>query len=110
MPRSGPILIAFDGMPAAEHAIREGGPLLAGRAAVVLVVWKEGLGFELVALPTSEIGLPPAAIDVDTALDVDRRLLEAAESQARRGVSGAIAPVVPSMLSTGHDAPGRAGR
>jgi nucleotide-binding universal stress UspA family protein len=87
MPRSGPILIAFDGTPAAEHAIREGGPLLAGRAAVVLVVWKQGLGFELVALPASEIGLPPAAIDVDTALEVDRRLLEAAESQARRGVS-----------------------
>jgi len=87
VPRSSPILIAFDGTPAAEHAIREAGPLLAERAAVVLVVWKQGLGFELVALPASEIGLPPAAIDVDTALEVDRRLLEAAESQARRGVS-----------------------
>jgi len=39
MPRSGPVLIAYDGTPAAEHAIREGGPLLAGRKALVLVVW-----------------------------------------------------------------------
>jgi nucleotide-binding universal stress UspA family protein len=85
MPRSGPVVIAFDGTPAAEHAIREGGPLLAGRHAVVLVVWEQGLGFELVALPASEIGLPPASIDVNTALEVDRELFEAAESQARRG-------------------------
>jgi nucleotide-binding universal stress UspA family protein len=87
MPGSGPVLIAFDGTPAAEHAIRSGGPLLAGRAAVVLVVWKHGIGFELVGLPASELGLPPATIDVNTALEVDRRLFEAAESQARRGVS-----------------------
>jgi nucleotide-binding universal stress UspA family protein len=87
MPRSGPVLIAFDGTPAAEHAIREGGPLLAGRTAVVLVVWKRGLGFELVALPASEIGLPPAALDVNTALEIDRQLLEGAESQSQRGAA-----------------------
>jgi nucleotide-binding universal stress UspA family protein len=87
MPRSGPVLIAFDGSDAAEHAIREGGPLLAERKAVVLVVWKQGLGFELVALPASEIGLPPAGIDISSALEIDREMLEAAESQARRGAA-----------------------
>lgn len=65
--RPGPVLIAFDGTPAAAHAIREGGPLLAGRKAVATVVWKQGLNFELVALPASRIGLPPASIDVNTA-------------------------------------------
>jgi nucleotide-binding universal stress UspA family protein len=87
MTRSGPVVIGFDGTPAAEHAIREGGPLLAGRKAVVLVVWVQGLGFELVTLPASEIGLPPAPADVETALEVDRELLRAAESQAQRGVA-----------------------
>jgi nucleotide-binding universal stress UspA family protein len=87
MPHAGPVVVAFDGTPAAERAIREGGPLVAGRKAVVLVVWKRGLGFELVALPASEVGLPPATVDIATALQIDRELLAAAESQARRGVS-----------------------
>jgi nucleotide-binding universal stress UspA family protein len=86
MAGSGPVVIGFDGTPAAEHAIREGGPLLAGRKAVVMVVWKQGLGFELVALPASEIGMPPAPVDIQTALEIDRELLAAAESQAQRGV------------------------
>jgi nucleotide-binding universal stress UspA family protein len=79
------VLIAFDGTPAAEHAIREGGPLLARRDALVMVVWKQGLGFELVALPASEIGLPPMVLDATTALEIDREMLKAAESQAQRG-------------------------
>jgi nucleotide-binding universal stress UspA family protein len=87
MPRDGPVLIAFDGTPDAEHAIREGGPLLAGRRAVVLVVWKQGLGFELVAPPASELGLPPATIDVHTARQIDRERFEAAAGQAQRGAA-----------------------
>jgi nucleotide-binding universal stress UspA family protein len=87
MTRSGPVVVGFDGTPAAEHAIREGGPLLAGRKAVVLVVWKQGVGFEMVALPASEIGLPPGPADIQTALEIDRALLHAAESQAQRGVA-----------------------
>jgi nucleotide-binding universal stress UspA family protein len=87
MARSGPVVIGFDGTPAAEHAIREGGPLLAGRKMVVMVVWKQGLGFELVELPAAEIGLPPAPVDIHTALEIDRELLAAAESQAQRGVA-----------------------
>ena len=67
--------------------MREGGSLLALRAAVVLVVWKDGIGFELVAGPASAIGLPAATLDISTALEIDRRLLEAAESQAQRGVA-----------------------
>jgi nucleotide-binding universal stress UspA family protein len=85
--RAGPVLIAFDGTPAAEHAIREGGPLLAGRNAVVLVVWKQGLAFDLVALPASAIGLPPAQIDVAAVLEGEREIYRAAESQAQRGAA-----------------------
>ncbi len=82
-----PELKTVDGTPAAEHAIREGGPLLASRDAVVLVVWKQGLAFELVALPASSIGLPPAQIDVATVLESEREMYRAAESQARRGAA-----------------------
>ena len=87
MSRAGPVLIAFDGTPAAEHAIREGGPLLAGRNAVVLVVWKQGLAFDLIALPASAIGLPPAQIDVAAVLEGEREIYRAAETQAHRGAA-----------------------
>jgi uncharacterized protein (DUF2267 family) len=59
MPR-GPLIIAFDGTPAAERAIRDAAALLGRRRAVVAVVWKAGLAFELMELPTATIGLPPA--------------------------------------------------
>jgi nucleotide-binding universal stress UspA family protein len=82
---SQPVLIAYDGSPAAEHAIRDSGRLLAGRRALVVVVWKAGLGFELLSLPTAGAGLPPATVDVRTALEFDRELQERALLLAREG-------------------------
>src|SRR3954454_759360 len=80
-----PVVIGFDGSAAAEHAIRETGPLLAGQRALVVVVWKAGLGFELATLPTSTIGLPPAEVDVRTALEIDREIEDRARRLAQRG-------------------------
>lgn len=85
MSNEGPIVVAYDGSPAADRALRDCGRLLGGRRATVLVVWKEGLGFETIALPATEIGLPPAPIDVRTAVEIDRELYEGAQSLARQG-------------------------
>src|SRR6185312_16298236 len=74
----GPLIIAFDGTPAAERAIRDAAALLGGRPAVVAVVWKAGLAFELMERPTATIGLPPAPIDVRTALEIDEHTYEMA--------------------------------
>jgi nucleotide-binding universal stress UspA family protein len=82
--RKGPVLIGYDGSAAAERALRETAELLSGREAVVVVVWKAALGFELVELPAASVGLPPSPIDVRTALDVDRSLLESASRGAER--------------------------
>jgi nucleotide-binding universal stress UspA family protein len=82
--RSGPVLIAYDGTAAGDHAIREAGALLEGRPALVLTVWKEGLGFELVENP-AVVGLPPAPIDVRTAIEVDEASRERAQRTARHG-------------------------
>lgn len=79
------ILIAYDGSPAAERAVREGGRLLAGRPALVLVVWKQGLGFELLELPTATLGLPPARLDIRTALEIDEAMRERALLLAGKG-------------------------
>jgi nucleotide-binding universal stress UspA family protein len=82
--RSGPVLIGYDGTAAAERALRETAELLTGREAVVAVVWKAGLAFELLALPAAGVGLPAAPVDVRTALEVDRSLLESASRGAER--------------------------
>jgi nucleotide-binding universal stress UspA family protein len=80
-----PLLIAYDGSPAAEHALREAGALLQGRAALVLTVYKTGLGFELMEIPTATLGLPPATLDVRTALEIDEAMYERARRTAEHG-------------------------
>lgn len=82
---SGPVVVGYDGSPASAHAVRDAGVLLGGRPALVVVVWKPGLGFELIELPTASMGLPPAALDVGTAVEIDDRLREQAERMARHG-------------------------
>jgi nucleotide-binding universal stress UspA family protein len=84
--RSGPVLIAFDGSAASEHALREAAELLGKRPALVVSVWKEGAGFEAVELPAaSSIGLPPAPIDVRAALEIEEELQERAQRLAQHG-------------------------
>ena len=85
--RTGPILIAYDGTPASEYALWQAGMLLRGRRAVVVTVWKRGLGFELMELPTATLGLPPAQLDIRTALEIDRQVYEAAQRVAERGAA-----------------------
>jgi nucleotide-binding universal stress UspA family protein len=79
------VVIGYDGSEAADHAVREAGRLLSGRPALVLVVWKAGLGWELVELPSTSIGLPPAPIDVRTAVEIDQSLAERAQKLAEQG-------------------------
>ena len=83
--RSGPVLIAFDGSPAAEHALKEAAALLGKRPALVVSVWKEGVGFETLELPGATVGMPPAPIDVSTALEIEQEVKEQAQRLAQHG-------------------------
>ena len=82
-------MIACDGSPPSVHSLEEAARLMPGRASLIVTVWKAGIGFELVALPASGIGLPPAAVDVSTALEVDRQQFEAAQHAAERAAEHA---------------------
>ncbi|MFL5825316.1 MAG: universal stress protein [Thermoleophilaceae bacterium] len=84
MEHSGPIVVGYDGSPSADHAVSEAARLLSPRRALVVVVFKEGVGFELLEAPTIT-GVPPAPIDVRTALEVDRSLAERAQRLAEQG-------------------------
>jgi nucleotide-binding universal stress UspA family protein len=80
----GPILIGYDGSPASRHAVSEAGALLAGHPALVVVVWKQGIAFELQELPTVA-GLPGAPVDVRTALEIEDALYERSRRLAEQG-------------------------
>jgi nucleotide-binding universal stress UspA family protein len=82
----GPVLIAFNGSAAAEQAPVVAARLLAQRRVLVLVVWKAGLGFELLDRPAVP-GLPPAPIDIRTAVDIDESMYQSAQRLARRGAT-----------------------
>jgi nucleotide-binding universal stress UspA family protein len=79
------VVIGYDGSDAAEHAIREAGRLLSNQRAVVVTVWKQGIGFEAMELPAATVGMPAATIDVRTALEIDRELAESSTRVASKG-------------------------
>jgi nucleotide-binding universal stress UspA family protein len=80
-----PVVVAYDGSPSADQAVRAAGGLLGGRRALVVVVWKVGVGWELVGLPTVSLGLPLSSLDVRTALELDEELSERAQRLATHG-------------------------
>ena len=78
---SGPILIGYDGSPAAEHALREAAVLLGPRPALVVVVWEAGAAY--VNVDVDEI--PAAPMDLRTAVLTDQALYDGARLMADRG-------------------------
>lgn len=84
---SAAVVIGFDGSPGSDRALREAADLLARRPAVVVVVWKRGLAFELMELPTATEGLPPSRLDLGSALETERSLYENARRLAEQGAA-----------------------
>jgi nucleotide-binding universal stress UspA family protein len=87
MAGTGPILVAYDATPASERALREPSSLLSGQPALVLVIWKPDLPFELIALPASAIGLPPAELDVRAVREADESIYDRARRAAEQAAS-----------------------
>jgi nucleotide-binding universal stress UspA family protein len=87
--RDGPVLIAYDGRALAGLAVREAGALFGGLPALVVTVWKEGLGFELAEDP-GVLGVPVAPVDVRTVIDIDDITRERAQRTAQHGADLAV--------------------
>ena len=76
----GKMLLAYDGSPAAQHAIQRAADLLGtSGTAIVATIWEEGLAVASM-LPTTDFGMAPGPVDVETAMEVD----DAVESHAKQ--------------------------
>src|SRR5918995_580185 len=87
--RSGPVLIAFDGSPAALRALRDAAELFAPRAGLVVVVWEAGAAYDFATIPSASLELPPAQLDLNLrrAAELDQALYADAERMARHGAA-----------------------
>lgn len=82
-----PILIAFDGSPAAVEAVERAAGLLGdGRRAIILTVWEPGLLTAAIAPIPGGLGAPVPPPDVEQVQELDRSEEEHADRIAGEGV------------------------
>ena len=79
-----PVIIGYDGSPAAEHAMRRAAALVAPRRALVVVVWEAGAAYETLERPAT---IPAAPLDLRTALEADQAMYDGARALAERGAA-----------------------
>jgi nucleotide-binding universal stress UspA family protein len=79
----GPILIAFDGSPAARQAVTDAAWFAQPRPALVLTVWDGAVGYAMVA-HSPDVTIAPT-VDPATVLDMDHELGLRAERVAGEG-------------------------
>lgn len=99
------VLIAYDGSPAADHAVREAGHLLGPRPALVVVVWEAGAAYGAMA----STGIPAAPIDFRAAALADEAMYEGARHTAARGAELAAEAGFDAdalVVAGGHDVAG----
>jgi nucleotide-binding universal stress UspA family protein len=82
MPRRGPVIVGYDGSAASKDALAETAGLFGSCPVLVVVVWEEGLGYELEA-PS----MNPVSIDIRSAMDVDEQQYERARRLADHGAT-----------------------
>jgi len=87
--RAGPVLIGFDGSPAAERAVQEAAALLAPKAALVVFVWEAGRGFAAATLPERALEEPAGAgaLDVAAGFEAEQAASDNARQLAERGAA-----------------------
>jgi nucleotide-binding universal stress UspA family protein len=80
--RRGPVIVGYDGSAASEDALAEAAGLFGSCPTLVVVVWEEGLGFELEAPSMS-----PFPIDLRATMAVDEQQYERARILADHGAT-----------------------
>lgn len=79
-----PVVVAYDGSPAARTAVREAAGVFTGRTLVVVTVWEPGLA-AMVMSPVPAAGTLPLPPDVETTVAVEDASREHAQQVATQG-------------------------
>jgi nucleotide-binding universal stress UspA family protein len=82
-----PILIAYDGSPAARAAVTEAGALFAPRQAIVLTVWEAGLSEFMLVPDATGMGTTMLPYDPAVVREVDRAGEDHAKDIAHDGLT-----------------------
>ena len=83
---AGPVLIAYDGSPAARQAVIDAAKILRPGRTLVVTVWEAGLAYATPAMPPDGMTMTPM-VDPATALSVDRGIHQHAETVSRDGAA-----------------------
>lgn len=81
-----PVLIAYDGSPAARQAVADAAEILRSRRAIVVTVWEAGLAYVGSAMPPDGMMMSPT-VDPALALSVDREIHHQAERISADGAA-----------------------
>jgi nucleotide-binding universal stress UspA family protein len=84
-PEQPPVIVAFDGSPESQAAVRAAAELFPGRPLVVASVWEPGLALALTPPTDSISGIAYSAPDPETMRLVDRTQHEHATATAEAG-------------------------
>jgi len=79
------VIIAYDGSPAARHAIGAAAKLLGNCRILVATVWEAGLAYITPAAPADPMMMMTPTVDPELAQDLDSQLHSQAEQVAHDG-------------------------
>lgn len=84
---SGPVIIGYDGSPAAARALVEAGGLLMRREALVVVAIEADGAFDRAVNPVLMAGAPLYQLDIRNARQAEEKVVEQARWLVQRGVA-----------------------
>jgi nucleotide-binding universal stress UspA family protein len=87
--RTGPVVIGYDGSPAAEEALAQAARVLQVGSALLVVVWEAGRAFEAAEWEGITLDTPVPVVDLRSAAELDRAAYATAERAAQRGAEAA---------------------
>jgi nucleotide-binding universal stress UspA family protein len=95
-PRTGPVVIGYDGSAAARRALVEAAALIAPRTALIVVIWEAGRAYEAAEWEAITLDVPAPVVDIRSAAELDRAVSAAAERTAHQGAELARARGLPA--------------
>jgi len=81
------VIIAYDGSPAARHAVVDAAKIVGSCRILVTTVWEEGLAYAGPTVPGPDTMMISTPVDPETALRLDRSFHEHAERVSNEGAA-----------------------